>query len=280
MLNVSVIIPVFNDTARLTLCLDSISKQNLSQDQFEVIVIDNNSKTNVREVVKNFYNSIKNLTFLYEPKQGSYAARNRGIKNSKAEVLAFTDADCQPNANWLTEGVTCVSQNIIVGGRIKMFCKAETPNTYDLYEKMFSLNQKQAVDKFNYCLTANMFVHRKHFNNNLFPEDSYTGGDRIWCNNLLKKGLQVVYCNKSVVHHPTRSTLKEIAVQRRRFAGGKHSVTISKVNMVRTRLHEILFSTKINLFQKIKLIALQSYIVVVKLYEISRLQFLNDRENR
>jgi glycosyltransferase involved in cell wall biosynthesis len=55
-----------------------------------------------------------------ETKQGAYAARNRGVAASRGGILAFTDADCVPAADWLERMVAAVSApgvELVLGGR-------------------------------------------------------------------------------------------------------------------------------------------------------------------
>ena len=114
---VSVIIPVFNDTEKLQLCLKALENQTYPQELYEIIVIDNNSDRNITEVTKQF----KQVSLTQESKRGSYAARNQGIKIARGDLLAFTDSDCIPTANWLENGVNkllLVSNCGIVAGKI------------------------------------------------------------------------------------------------------------------------------------------------------------------
>src|SRR3972149_2192306 len=87
---VSVIIPFYNDSENLLNCLEAINRQTLDSSRLEIIVVDNGSSQDIESVVKIF----PAVNILYEPKEGSYAARNKGILNSKGDILAFTDSDC------------------------------------------------------------------------------------------------------------------------------------------------------------------------------------------
>jgi len=61
-----------------------------------------------------------------EYKEGSYAARNKGILNSKGDILAFTDSDCIPKDNWLEKGLSVVVNQDspgLIGGQINYFAR-------------------------------------------------------------------------------------------------------------------------------------------------------------
>ena len=94
---ISVIIPVYNDSQRLQLCLAALENQSYPKDSYEVIVIDNNSTDNVKKIVNNCSQAI----YAFKKTKGSYAARNKGISLARGEVLAFTDSDCIPTHHWL-----------------------------------------------------------------------------------------------------------------------------------------------------------------------------------
>jgi cellulose synthase/poly-beta-1,6-N-acetylglucosamine synthase-like glycosyltransferase len=70
---------------------------------FEVLVVDNNSKDNTKDVVSDFSQSHPdlNIRYLLETKQGTSFARNCGIQAAKGEILCFTEDDAAPFPDWL-----------------------------------------------------------------------------------------------------------------------------------------------------------------------------------
>lgn len=83
---ISIIIPVYDQAKHLANCLAGIKKQ--TYDNYEIIVVNDGSKDNVIEIIKNF-----KLTYLEQENQGAGAARNRGAKLAKGEYIIFCDAD-------------------------------------------------------------------------------------------------------------------------------------------------------------------------------------------
>src|SRR5690554_883295 len=94
----SVIIPTYRDE-RLKLCLFSLASQSLPNNNFEVIVV-NNDPEDLIDVNLEHYKSL-DIKIVYEPVAGSYAARNTGILYASGKILAFTDSDCIPDVDWL-----------------------------------------------------------------------------------------------------------------------------------------------------------------------------------
>ena len=85
--------------AYLDRCLAALASQSYPSDRYEVIIVDNGSTDRSLEIAK----SHAGVKVLSEPRRGPYNARNRGIAASRGETLAFTDADCVADADWLSE---------------------------------------------------------------------------------------------------------------------------------------------------------------------------------
>jgi len=98
-MQISVIVPCFNSELFLGPCLRALFTQTFPPDKYEVILVDNNSTDLSLEIARRF----PELVVLEEKIQGSYAARNRGVKQAGGEFLAFVDSDCEASPTWLEE---------------------------------------------------------------------------------------------------------------------------------------------------------------------------------
>ena len=90
----SFIIPAYNASNTIVRCLDSIYTLGLSEQEFEVICIDDCSKDNTISVIEQYAKQHTNLTLLYQPenhRQG--AARNRGVAMGKGKYIVYIDSD-------------------------------------------------------------------------------------------------------------------------------------------------------------------------------------------
>ena len=85
---VSVIIPTYNGEKYIREAIDSVLAQ--SYEDFEIVVVDDGSADNTKEVLDKYEAQIK---YIYQENQGRSAARNRGVKESTGEYIAFLDAD-------------------------------------------------------------------------------------------------------------------------------------------------------------------------------------------
>jgi glycosyltransferase involved in cell wall biosynthesis len=95
---VSVIIPAYNASATIGRALEALSRQNYSQ-AFEVIVVDDGSGDNTADIV----NSFTSVRFVRQENAGPASARNHGAKLARGEFLAFTDSDCIPHEDWISQ---------------------------------------------------------------------------------------------------------------------------------------------------------------------------------
>jgi glycosyltransferase involved in cell wall biosynthesis len=96
----SIVVPVFNAATYIERCLRALSSQAFPAKRYEILVVDNNSSDRSADIVRRNFNWVK---LLHEPEQGSYAARNRGSREARGEVVVFTDPDCEPRADWLEQ---------------------------------------------------------------------------------------------------------------------------------------------------------------------------------
>ncbi len=202
---VSVVIPVYNDNERLKMCMDRLDKQTYGRENFEIIVVDNNSTQNVSEITSQY----KDIILLHEKKPGPYAATNTGLKKAKGPVIAFTASDVKPELDWIEKGVEGITSkdNIgILAGEINIFfANHEKPTTTELYEKVFEFNQKRAVKKVHFGITANVLTWKKLFDElGLYNDEHMSGGDREWGLRVYNAGYEILYYPDCKVHHPAR----------------------------------------------------------------------------
>jgi glycosyltransferase involved in cell wall biosynthesis len=223
---ISVIIPVYNDSDLLRLCLTALGQQTYPRDYHEVIVIDNNSEEDIAAVAAQF----PWVKLLHEPRPGSYVARNKGLSVAQGEVIAFTDADCIPAPTWLENGVrTLLSASDIglVAGHIELFAQdRDRPNPYELYEiTALSFPQDQFLANDHFGVTANLFTFRAVIERvGLFDETLKSGGDKQWGQRVYAAGYRQLYGADAIVNHPARNTWKDLRKRSIRIMGGKYDL--------------------------------------------------------
>lgn len=218
---VSVIIPVYNNSKVLEKCLNALQSQTYPQENFEVVVVDNASSEDISKVTQKF----SQVILTHESKRGSYAARNRGITVAKGEIIAFTDSDCIPEADWLEQGVRKLmeSQNYgLVAGKVELFFRnPDRPNAAEFYDAITFLDQRKNVEQHHFGATANVFTLAKNFQQiGMFNDDLKSSGDKEWGQRLASEGFQVVYVSDAVVKHPARFSIGQLYNKSVRLIGG------------------------------------------------------------
>jgi glycosyltransferase involved in cell wall biosynthesis len=100
----SVVIPTYNRASYLSICLDALAAQAVDEAAFEIVIVDNNSPDNTRDVSLNFARShpALHLRYVFETRQGVCHARNRGIAEARGDILCFLDDDAPPSPGWFS----------------------------------------------------------------------------------------------------------------------------------------------------------------------------------
>lgn len=177
---VSVIIPTYNDWAKLKICLYALTQQTYPIDRFEIIVVNNNpqNKLPLSIILPD------NCIIIEELLPGSYAARNKALLIANGELYAFTDSDCKPKDDWIEVAVSFLSSQSLysrVAGKVSLYSKNIKFNWFEIYESIFAFPQDDFVTQSGVAATANMITMKKVFDLvGPFDSDLMSGGDIEW----------------------------------------------------------------------------------------------------
>jgi len=94
---ISVIIPCLNNEKSIEKCIISLIEQDYPSNLFEIILVDNGSSDNTISIIQQYP-----VILLKEIIRNPYVARNLGALHAKGQILAFTDANCEIDKNWLS----------------------------------------------------------------------------------------------------------------------------------------------------------------------------------
>lgn len=97
MVKYSIVIPAYNEAELIAQSVKAAAAQNIPRDEFEIIVVDNASTDDTSEAARQAGAD----KVVLETVKGTNIARQRGVLNSEGEIVAFLDADCQPDNGWL-----------------------------------------------------------------------------------------------------------------------------------------------------------------------------------
>lgn len=217
---VSIIIPVYNDQAGIEACLAALSVQTYPSGHYEVVVVDNASSPPIRLGPE--FSKIARLVVCST--SGSYAARNAGIAVAHGDVLAFTDADCVPDQDWITAGVAALArekERCIIGGEVALSL-SEQPTAVERYQYLVGFMQRENIEDLGFAVTANLFTTKTQIESiGLFNESLLSGGDREWSWRATEAGFSINYAPEALVCTVPRKSLTSAIRQARRVAGGR-----------------------------------------------------------
>lgn len=89
----SIIVPVYNVEKYIRPCMESIFRQDLDENTFEVIIVNDGTEDRSMEVIQDIIEQHKNITVLNQENQGLSVARNNGIAMAKGEYILMPDSD-------------------------------------------------------------------------------------------------------------------------------------------------------------------------------------------
>lgn len=92
-MKLSIIVPVYNVADYLAKCLDSLLAQDLPQNEYEIIVVNDGSTDNSGDIAQQYADKYANITLINQANQGLSGARNTGIKCAKGDYIQFVDSD-------------------------------------------------------------------------------------------------------------------------------------------------------------------------------------------
>lgn len=203
----AVIIPHYNDVARLTRCLDLLMAGDTTG--VEVVVVDNGSTQPLAEL-RAAHPAVR---FVTEPEKGAALARNRGVRETTAPWLFFLDADCLPAPDWLAVARTYAAGEAvagrpaadIIGGRVDVFDETPPPRSgAQAFETVFAFKFRDYIERKGFSGAGNMLTRRDVF----LATGGFVNGlpeDRDWCLRARRLGYRLRYDDTLRVAHPTRS---------------------------------------------------------------------------
>ena len=138
-----------------------------------------------------------------EPRKSAYWARNLGIENTSSDFLAFTDADCLADRDWLANLVTtAIDQDAsVVGGMIQYEMVHDTLGNRLLIESHSAEQIRLNIEKHHSVAGGNMFVRRDAFDSlGLFNVIAW-GSDIEFSQRVAAAGKTVAFAEHAVVRH-------------------------------------------------------------------------------
>jgi glycosyltransferase involved in cell wall biosynthesis/lipopolysaccharide/colanic/teichoic acid biosynthesis glycosyltransferase len=203
--DISVVIPAYNAAGTIDRCLAALSRQSAGRHLLEVIVVDDGSTDDTGA------RAARHGAHVIRKERGRpAAARNAGIAAARGEIICFTDADCEPQPDWLEELVAPLyEEEAIIGSKgiyrtrqrslVARFVQLEYE---EKYEKLRGRERIDFIDTYSAAYRKEVLVA-----NDGFDERFPVSEDRELAYRLAARGYEMVFCPRAVVYHLHSATL-------------------------------------------------------------------------
>lgn len=164
----SIIICTHNRSFFLNKVLVDLIKLNQFENNYEIIIVDNNSKDSTKEIAQEFIAKQSNIRYFFEPNVGLSNSRNRGWQEAFGDYVAYIDDDCRVTSDWLEKAYQIIRDYspIAFGGPYFPLYLSQKPKWYkDEYGTFMKGNypkQPNPVEDFYLC-GGNFLVNKNVF---------------------------------------------------------------------------------------------------------------------
>jgi cellulose synthase/poly-beta-1,6-N-acetylglucosamine synthase-like glycosyltransferase len=223
-LTISVIVPVYNAERTVGETIRSLIALDYPRDALELIFVNNGSTDGTANILAGHSHRIR---IVDEPRRGRSAARNAGVRAARHTCVAFTDADCIADRDWLSQLVAPIEDPDvgIAGGRI---LSVRPCNSIEAFGEHVH-DQARAIGVYRppYADTANWASRRSVIiEAGGFDEDFVRGEDVDLSLRIVQAGFRLVYRDGAIVHHHNERTLRGLFKEG--FQHGFYSVKVLK----------------------------------------------------
>ena len=218
-MELSIIISTYNNATSLVRTLESVAKQDYDKKEWECVVVNNNSTDDTAERVSAFAEAHPelNIRVVEEPQQGLSYARNRGIAESKGQVIAFIDDDETINEGFVSAYIDLFRNHgaFVGSGVLKVCYDSKRPkwmshytekmiaNPFDLGDEIVTVTTKITPTGGNMAFNREVFNLYGNFDTNLGRkgEALFGGEENDMFDRIRDLGERVFYTPHAIAYH-------------------------------------------------------------------------------
>ena len=235
--SISVVIPTYNRAEEFRVSLEALCALDRGNIDVEFIIVDNNSTDHTGKVIGSFKDRLP-IRHLFQAKAGKNAALNLALEDagSLGDIVAFTDDDVSPRADWLQSMIAAANRNPefdVFGGKSTVVWPVDPPPKWALHPSIlgwgFSCNEdigavEQTFPKGRYPVGTNYWVRRGVLAEGLrfdekigpVPENRIIGDETKFCMEAEQSGHKVLWVPDAVTGHRVHEEMvTEAGVEKR-----------------------------------------------------------------
>ena len=156
----SVIVPIYNVEQYIRPCIESVFKQDLNENDFELILVNDGTKDRSIEMIEDIILQHDNISVIDQENQGLSAARNIGLSKASGQYVLFLDSDDLLIDNTLSKLLSLTNDQIV-----------------DLLIAGFVKKNNEEINKFENSNSTDFIIEHKtafdYFLNDFNPEQCY-----------------------------------------------------------------------------------------------------------
>jgi len=275
MIKLSIIVPVYNYEKFIKRCLDSLINQDIDAGSYEIIVVDDGSIDNSREIAREYEKSYPNVRLLCQENQGVGRTRNSGINAARGKFIQFIDSDDYLRYNSLGK-LLDIANGLdldILKFNFRMILENEAFEDNPVIDFSVGnvLNGYEFIENFFFNdFVWNMMIRRDFLvENKILFESIYYFEDGLFNAHAILSAKRMAYCQAEiyrwVFHQNSLSRPNNLQLFRKEIEGGLLSIGSFNELLKKYRLPDQKENVQLTL--KIKREAL-AYMILKKIIEV------------
>jgi glycosyltransferase involved in cell wall biosynthesis len=228
---ISVIVSARNEADKIEQCLEAIFAQSLKP--YEVILVDGNSQDGTVDRARKFP-----VKIFYQDYNSKAGACQVGVNNAEGDYVAFTDADCIPDAGWLAALTRELVEGVAgVGGRARDIGEGLWTRSINLTLKTplsgakSRWTKRRIMKNLGVC-GANGICRREDILKAGGFRVTLSGAEDLEMSRRLAKLGVLVYSPEAVVRHDHGRGLREFAKQAYRYGGWRRESRLYDMQVI------------------------------------------------
>jgi glycosyltransferase involved in cell wall biosynthesis len=215
---VSIVMPAYNAERTISDCLKSLAEQDFKGD-YEVVVVDDGSTDSTPDISSRF----ENVRLIRQENAGPAAARNRGAKEAKGDIILFTDSDCVPEKDWVSQMMRSFEEDPDISGvkgrymtrqkeLVARFVQLEYEDKYDYMKRHKYID---FIDTYSAGFKKGVFLQMQGYDSE-FPVACAEDVELSY--RMSRQGHKMVFNPSAVVYHIHPNGLWDYLKKKYKFA--------------------------------------------------------------